>query len=54
MATKTKKRVSATKMCRTIIKQEGINSVTGRLKKGYKYENGKVVKVAPVKKVKKK
>jgi hypothetical protein len=41
-------------MCRTVIKQEGINSVTGRLKKGYKYDNGKVVKVATKKKAVKK
>jgi hypothetical protein len=41
-------------MCRTVIKQEGINSVTGRLKKGYKYDNGKVVKATAKKKVVKK
>lgn len=44
------KRVSAKKMCRTVIKVEGVKT-DGTLKKGYKYaKGGKVVKVV-VKKV---
>lgn len=52
MATKTTKRVSAKKMCRAVIKHSGINSKTGQLKKGWKYENGTPVKAAAKKVVK--
>ena len=45
VAKKKKKSVSAKKICRKVIKQEGINQTTGRLKKGYKYVNGKPKKV---------
>ena len=48
--TATRKTTTAKKMCRKIIKQEGINQTTGRLKAGYKYKKGGgVVKVTPKK-----
>ena len=50
-----KKSTTAKKMCRKVIKQEGINQMTGRLKAGYKYKKGGgVVKVTPKKAVAKK
>lgn len=46
--TKTKK-TTAKKMCRKVIKVEGVKS-DGTLKKGYKYlKGGRVVKAAPKK-----
>lgn len=34
---------------KTVSKSSGINKVTGRLKKGYKYSNGRVVKAKKTK-----
>lgn len=43
---KKKKSPTAKKICRAVIKQEGVNQKTGRLKAGYKYKKGGgVVKV---------
>jgi hypothetical protein len=45
-APKRKKSPSAKKICRSVIKQEGVNQRTGKLKTGYKYKKGGgVVKV---------
>lgn len=38
--------MSAKKLCRKVVKQPGINSRTGQLLKGWKWENGKPVKAA--------
>ena len=48
-AAKKKTTTTAKKLCRKVIAQEGINKSTGRLKKGYKYVNGKPKKVTPKK-----
>jgi len=48
-ARKRKKTTTLKKVCRKVVKQEGINATTGKLKKGYKYKNGKPVKVKPKK-----
>lgn len=43
---KTKKRTSATSLCRKVIKVPGLNT-KGQLLKGWHYVNGKPVKVKP-------
>ena len=41
-----KKKATLKKVCRSVIKQEGVNQRTGKLKAGYKYKKGGgVVKV---------
>jgi len=47
------KRQSAKSLCRKVVRVEGLK-INGQLKKGYKYQNGKVVKATSTKKVKKK
>ncbi|MXN90139.1 hypothetical protein GR160_02785 [Flavobacterium sp. Sd200] len=48
--TKRKKSPSAKKMCRKVVKTEGINQRTGQLKPGYKYKKGGAVVKAKAKK----
>ncbi len=47
---KTAKRTSARRLCRTVIKVPGISARTGKLLKGWRYENGVPVKVTAKKK----
>ncbi|MGQ2982134.1 MAG: hypothetical protein ACT6R1_01515 [Flavobacterium sp.] len=40
-----RKKPTLKKVCRSVVKQEGVNKTTGQLKKGYKYaKGGRVVK----------